>query len=248
VLPLWRDGEETQLWGASNPWLEAWSIAGTADELVPVLAPAGDLGDISAIDAPRALGLDLNALRTVAANYGSAHVLVALAQPAEVEGQVVARLVGVDFSQGGRQTDYGSVGPAEPLDVARAAAALLQEGWKRTMAVSDRSLTTAEVSVLYGSIDEWMELQGVIGGEPLVRVARLEALTDDGALMTIEHRGTPDQLALVLLEHGTEVAATQGGGLVMRMAVGAAPRAARSAGPPASDQPAVGVPPAGVLE
>jgi hypothetical protein len=203
VVPLWRAGEETRLWGSDNPWLEAWSIAGTVDELVPVIGPSGDLADISLIDAARAITLDRAALEALAANYGSARALVALASPAPgTEGLLTTRMVGIDFANGGQQADYGSLGPLEPVALARAAAALLQDSWKRTMTVREPDVTTAEVSVLFASVADWMELQSVIASEPLVQLARLDALTNDGALMTIEHLGRQDQLALVLREHG----------------------------------------------
>jgi hypothetical protein len=211
MVPLWREGTETRLWGSNNPWLEAWSIAGTADELVPVIAPSGDLADIAVIDAARAITLDETALRALAANYGSARVLVALAQPSGEEGQVSARMVGVDFANGGQRIDYGSLGVGDPVDLARGAAAQLQDSWKQTMTVREPALTTASVSVLFDDVDAWMQLQSVIASEPLIAVARLDALTNDGALMTIEHRGRQDQLALVFREHGAELAETTNG-------------------------------------
>jgi hypothetical protein len=218
VLPLWRQGEQTSLWESQNPWFEAWSIAGTVDELVPVVAPSGDLADIAAIDASRALALDSAALQALASNYSSAHVLVALASPSTSEGLVSARIVGVDFAHGGASTDYGMIGPGEPVEVARAAAALLQDSWKRTMSVREPFLTTATVSALFRSVDDWMALQAVIGAEPLVQLARLDALTNDGALMTIEHRGTLEQLTLVMREHGVELTEVQGGLVATRVA------------------------------
>jgi hypothetical protein len=218
LVPLWREGTETRLWGSNNPWLEAWSIAGTADELVPVLAPSGDLADIAVIDAARAITLDRGALQALAANYGSAHVLVALASPTGTEGQVSARMVGIDFAHGGQQVDHGSLGVGEPVALARAAAARLQDTWKQTMTVREPGITTASVSVLFDSVDDWMELQSVIATEPLVELARLDALTSDGAMMTIEHRGRQDQLALVLREHGAELGQTQDGFVIMPVA------------------------------
>ncbi len=221
IVPLWRNDTGTYLWD-DNPWLEAWSIAGTADELVPVIPPSGDLGDISALDANRALTLDRAALRRLAANYGSQHALVALASPAGAEGMITTRMVGVDFAHGGEQTDYGSLGSGEPIELARVAAALLQDSWKRTLVVRDPQLKEASVSVLFDSVEGWMELQQVIAGEPLVQVARLDALTSDGAVMTLRHRGREDQLALVLREHGAELSQAPGGGWTIRRSADAA--------------------------
>jgi hypothetical protein len=100
----------------------------------------------------------------------------------------------------------------EPVEVARAAAALLQDSWTRSLVGREPYLTEVSVSVLFDSVEEWMELQQVIAGEPLVQVPRLDALTNDGAVMTLQHRGRPDQLALVLQEHGAELSESPGGG------------------------------------
>lgn len=239
VVPLWQvSQDETRLWEGDNPWFEAWTIAGTADELVPVLAPSGDLEDISAIDAERARELDRAALQRLAAHYGSAKVLVALAWPVGADGEMSGRMVGIDFTRGGEATDYGTLGVGPPLDLARAAAGQLQQTWKRTMTVRDPSLSTKSVSVLFDSIDGWMRLQNVIAGEPLVQLARLDALTDDGALMTVEHRGRDDQLALVLREHGADISQAGGGWVIDQIASAAtAPPAPTPAG-----GAAVGVP------
>jgi hypothetical protein len=260
IVPLWREGEQTILWDGANPWFEAWSIAGTADELVPVLAPSGDLADISVIDAPRALALDRAALQALAANYGSAHVLIALAgpapgaaptpgleadpaagaplpadpaapvdpaaQPAPVDPSVAPtpapalppgtpiamRMVGIDFAHGGQPVDYGSLTAVDPVELARAAAGLLQDGWKRSLVTAAGAPpTTASLNVLYSNFQEWAALQEVIGTEPLFLMRRLDGVTNDGALMTVQYRGTQEQLALVLREHGAELTGGPGG-------------------------------------
>lgn len=260
VVPVWRESPEVEavLWDGINPWRDAWSVAGTSDELVPVLTPSGDLADLQAIDVQRALALDLAALERLAANYGSAHVLVALASPSpgaaltpgldplapplpppvdpnappaaeapQTLGDILvpaepttpegaplipisARIVGVDFANGGLQTDYGSLVATDPVILARGVAGLLQDGWKRALVTPNPALTSAKLNVLYrpDSPADWMALQSVIGSEPLVQFARLDGVTNDGAVMTIEHRGTVEQLALALREHGAEL--TQG--------------------------------------
>lgn len=201
IVPLWVQGEEVLLW-EGNPWLEAWSIAGTADELVPVIPPTGDLGDFAALEAPQANALHLAPLRRLAERYGAERVLVAWATPAGEDGLASARMVEINFANGGERINRGALGVGSLEELARNAAASLQEDWKRRVVVREPYLTEKTLSVRFASIDEWMALQNAIGGEPLVQDARLDALMSDGALMTIKHRGRDDQLALVLRERG----------------------------------------------
>jgi hypothetical protein len=204
IVPLWSDQGGTRLWD-DNPWLEAWSVAGTADELVPVITPTGDLNDIAAIDAPRARELNMAALQQLAANYGSSHVLVALAEPGATEGTVSARMLGIDFGNGGARQDYGRLPAGEPVEVARAAAALLQDSWKRALIVRDPTVSQMSLTVLISSLRDWTELRTIIGNEPLVEDFVQQSLTTDAVSTTLSHRGTPEQLQLALSAQGIEL-------------------------------------------
>jgi len=213
VIPLWVQGDEVLLWEA-NPWLEAWRVAGTSDELVPVIAPTGDLGDFAAIEATQANALNMAALRQIANRYGAERVLVAWAAPAS-DGLASARMIEINFSRGGERINHGALGVASLGELVRNAAASLQEDWKRRVMVREPYLSDMTVSVLFNSANEWMRLQSVLGGEPLVQDARLDALMADGALMTLKFRGRQDQLALVLREHGAWLSQTTRGGWII---------------------------------
>jgi len=190
VIPLWVQGEEALLWEA-NPWLDAWRTAGTADELVPVIAPTGDLGDFAAIEAEQANVLNMRALRQIADRYGADRVLVAWAA-ATGEDLASGRMIEINFARGGERINHGALGVGTLEDLVRNASASLQEDWKRRVMVRDPYLSDMTVSVLFNSANEWMRLQSALGGEPLVQDARLDALMADGALMTLKHRGRQD--------------------------------------------------------
>jgi hypothetical protein len=205
VVPLYRDGGGTRLWD-NNPWLTAWSIAGAEDELVPVITPSGDVNDISAADAGSAAALNRTALEQLAGNYGSTHVLVAIASPAG-EGKVTVTMKGIDFGRGGEIKDYGSLGVGDPVEQAHKAADLLQDTWKRAMIVPNTGATQqAQVDVLFSSLGESQRLQQIINQEPLIVDKRLDAATTDGTLYLLTFRGTPEQLQLALREHGADLA------------------------------------------
>ena len=62
--------------------------------------------------------------------------------------------------------------------------------------------TEVRVTVLYGGIGEWRSLQDALTGASLVEAARLDAMSRDGALMTVNFRGAREQLISELAEKG----------------------------------------------
>lgn len=76
VVPVFVAGDTRVLWETPNPWREAWNRAPLGGGLVPVVLPLGDLEDIQAIDAKRALARDVKALGELAKRYKAAQVLL----------------------------------------------------------------------------------------------------------------------------------------------------------------------------
>ncbi len=80
VLPIFlSETGEVLLWEETNLWAFAWAERDLTDELVPILIPLGDLGDVAAIDVQRAITGDSGALSDIALRYGAEGVLVAQA-------------------------------------------------------------------------------------------------------------------------------------------------------------------------
>ena len=69
-------------------------------------------------------------------------------------------------------------------DLGRAVANLERE-FKQSTAVPAGQLTSSTVSILYNSLSEWQRLQRAINTSAQVRDARLDAVSKDGALMTL---------------------------------------------------------------
>ena len=88
----------------------------------------------------------------------------------------------------GRIEDVGLDGSRRSLSgpLPRAVATLERE-WKQTAAVPSGTSSTATASVLYSSLAEWQRLQRAINTSAQVRDARLDAVSKDGALMTISY-------------------------------------------------------------
>lgn len=210
VAPLWRDGE-TRLW-RDNPWLDAWTEARLEGELVPIIAPTGDLGDIAALSPGAARARNLAALQELAARYGSERVLIAEAQP--TSSGAYASLSEADFARGGSIVNLGPVAAGELADLVTRASDVLQGRWKRLAIVRDAATADLVVTARFNGLAEWRRLQSAVGGSSLVTDARLDAVVRDGALLALTHRGTRDQLAAVLAERGVSLVQGREGAVV----------------------------------
>lgn len=93
--------------------------------------------------------------------------------------------------------------------------ARMEADWKADAAVPSDSAQTSAVTVLYGSMDEWQGLQQAINNSAQVRDARLDALSKDGALMSLSY-GSLDRLAAEMAQKGVRVIDDPRLGLVIR--------------------------------
>ncbi len=91
----------------------------------------------------------------------------------------------------------------------------LERDFKQTAAVPSDSQASQTVSVLYSSLGEWQRLQRAINTSAQVRDARLDAVSKDGALMTITY-GSIDRLAAEMRQKGVRVEEDPKLGLVIR--------------------------------
>lgn len=140
-------------------------------------------------------------LRMLAARYGVEQVLILRRMPGGVSA--------VDLSL--------DTGARDELSAPSLAALVrrMEADWKQAAAVPSDSAQTSTVSVLYGSMEEWQRLQRAINTSAQVRDARLDALSKDGALMTISF-GSVDRLAAEMAQKGVRVVQDPELGLVIR--------------------------------
>ncbi len=166
-----------------------------ANALTPVLSPSvEELRLLSRQPSPARID-------SLAASYGVEQVLLV-----RFDGQGVSA---TDLSlDTGERRDLSDI--SLPALVAQ-----LERDWKATSAVPLDSVQTSTVSVLYGSMAEWQRLQAAINNSAQVRDARLDALSKDGALMTISH-GDLDSLAAEMAQKGLRVFDDPQLGLVIR--------------------------------
>ena len=145
-------------------------------------------------------------LKAIAGKYGLNQVLIV-----ESSGTVTD----ISTDTGARSSFY--VSPAEGGDrFADAIIARLEADWKQASAVVAGEVVTTAVSVLYNSHSDWITLQDAINTSAQIKGARLDALSKDGALMTISYGGDIDRLANELRFKGVRVEQDPNIGLVFR--------------------------------
>jgi len=145
-------------------------------------------------------------LQALAANYGLNQVLIV-----DTSGNVTD----VSVDRGNRNTFFTS--PADGAEsYAAAIVARLEADWKQASAVTSGEMKTTSVSVLYSSHRDWIALQDAINTSAQIKGARLDALSKDGALMTISYGGDIDRMANELRFKGVRVEQDPRLGLVFR--------------------------------
>lgn len=167
-----------------------------AHALTPILSPTAD-------DMARLFGEPTRAqIESLAAQYGVQQVLIIR----ETRSGLNATDLSLDTDESRQLSSRGGMADL----VAR-----MEADWKATSAVPSTSAQTTTVSVLYNSLAEWQRLQDAINNSAQVSDARLDALSKDGALMTIRY-GSLDRLAAEMSQKGVRVYQDPALGLVIR--------------------------------
>lgn len=217
VLPVLHTEEGGAALWDGNPWRETWTEIDAANALAPVILPSRETGR-SLISASVATAMDVDALRDVALAHGAAEVAVLIARGGE-DGM---RYQGAVFSFADPSGEPVRAPVTASAGGFRAAAqrfiADREEAWKRSAIVRGGEGGEFAVTVLYGGISEWQALRGAITGASLVTNARLDALSRDGAMMTLTHRGDRAQLITELDARGAALTEDREMGWVIRPA------------------------------
>ena len=145
-------------------------------------------------------------LSAIASKYGLNQLLI-------VDG--TGNIMDISVDTGNRQNFYISPLPGDSSFADRVVGRL-EADWKQASAVVASEIVTTAVSVLYTSHSDWITLQDAINTSAQIKGARLDALSKDGALMTISYGGDIDRLATELRFKGVRVEQDPGLGLVFK--------------------------------
>ncbi|MBR9826631.1 MAG: DUF2066 domain-containing protein [Alphaproteobacteria bacterium] len=217
ILPVYDGETGFQLW-ENNPWRQAWLASSFENALTPMFAP-GDTQGAPYLSARQALSLDEAGLQQVASIYGVNRIAVLRAQERDGIRRFGGYLIELDGLDG---PVIESWGPATVIGGwSNAAMDFMldrERVWKEQSVVRDGEIREVRVTVLYSGIEEWRGLQSMLTGASLIENARLDALSRDGALMTVNYRGEREQLVTELAERGAVLEEHPGLGWVVRRA------------------------------
>ncbi|MDF1767393.1 DUF2066 domain-containing protein [Maricaulis sp.] len=216
ILPVHEGEGGFSLWDA-NPWRAAFTDQDFSHALTPIMVPQRPGSSVPLpISARQALQLDEMALRDTAAMFGLNRIAVLRAGERDGIRRFGGYLVSIEadgefvVDTWGPQTVYGGW-----RDAASSFVTDREDDWKRRSIVRDFETTSLRVTVLYGGLAEWRRLQAALSRASLVEGAQLDAMSRDGARMTVDYRGQFDQLVSELAERGATLEEHPGLGWVV---------------------------------
>jgi hypothetical protein len=201
VLPVYQTDGDSVLWDDPNPWRQAWAQRPAATGGAQLLVPLGDVSDIAAIDADKAVAGDAAALAAIAKKEGADEVLVMLAiQPAGANPGLdvtVRRYRNGQFADTHFDAIDANPGEDQAALLSRAADAIaadLNSGWKNAKATLADQQGTLIVVVPIAGLDDWIKLRDRLAGLPSVRKLDIKSLSRQEATVEIAYVGSMDQL------------------------------------------------------
>jgi len=196
ILPIFND---------DNPWNEnEWTTAWRNEAFMHSLTPVKYVNDdtVGMITANEVLSLNKPALQRVAQQFGVAQILIAQASGSEGNISVTLTDYSVDTQQ---RRSMGTVRASNFDGAAWSVVSKLENDWKQASVSLAENAKDMSVTVLYASQSDWMQLQDVINNSAQIQEARLDALSKDGAMMTLSFSGNINRLSNELAYKGVQI-------------------------------------------
>ena len=227
VVAVQRDPGGILLWEDGNRWRRAWEERPPHGGLVPILLPLGDIIDLGAVDAKRALASDAEALGALGRLYGTSAVAIAVAglsgssavakpsAPAEADtegadGEASAagraltlslRRIAAGDEPAVARTLIGRTGESERALLERGTdrvVALLEDAWKAANLIRYDEDHVLQATVPIASLGEWVSIQRRLGALAMVAAVEIDSLSLREGRLTLRYHGSADQLRLAL--------------------------------------------------
>jgi hypothetical protein len=208
VLPVMGTGGGAELWRDPNPWRDTWNARRLDGELIPIVLPLGDLDDLGAIDARRAVNGDRDGLETMMQRYGVEQVLVAqlrlIGDPAAgwATAEVVARLYGGPAENRPLVLSFNQEPEEEQGGLFRRAAdgvvSEIQETWKVDNLLRFGEQNRLMVTIPVASLAEWLEVKRRLEDIASVVGSELAYMTRASVELMITYVGSEEQLTRAL--------------------------------------------------
>ncbi|CAM3870873.1 hypothetical protein [Litorimonas haliclonae] len=196
------------LGGGLNPKgdvYEAWGENRYANALTPIRAlPADQISSLGLSGLTPSIAGDIDRLRNLGQIAGVDQILIANYAGGGIRVTDIALDSGEtdEFVVSGSNPEYQLV-------------TRLEREWKADTAVLAGQAETMSVSVLYDSLSDWQALKTAIDGSAQIQDARLDAMSKDGALMTLTYAGDMDRLTRELSFKGVDIREDREMGVVL---------------------------------
>ncbi|MGH6979856.1 MAG: DUF2066 domain-containing protein [Stellaceae bacterium] len=213
VLPVLAIGGRTELWDDPNPWRDAWSRQAGVEAKLPVVVPVGDLADVAAIDAPKALAGDRGAIKAISARYQNDDVLVVQGKP--MSGPRRFEVTAARYSpDGGVPAQTATVntaakpGESDAELMARAVAGTidqLSQSMKAANTLDPSVGGVIDATLASTSLGDWVAVRKRLRGIPAVRGADLVSFDRNQIKIAIRYIGDQGQFRAALGERGLDL-------------------------------------------
>jgi hypothetical protein len=220
LVPVWQPGAgPAAAAGSQATWTNSWKGLDLEFSLTPVkLAAPGK--DLPAERLAAAASGDAGAVRSLAAQYKTDRLLLAVAGPDAASGRLAVTLVGIDavgpmFLQ--RQYRVDAADPGYARELAAVVALRIIEGrWKALhtqdgpIAAAGRGPTDLMISVEFRGMAEWQDISRKLGGTPGVEELDVAGLSARGARVTLRYTQGAERLADELAQRGLSLRSNGG--------------------------------------
>ena len=230
VLPVLVQGGEAALWEAPNPWSDAWRALGWRGRLTVLPLPSGDIDDAVVLSAADALAGDGARLDAMAARYGAAGALVAIARPG-AGGRSLAvetRPRRAPLDAAFRRTIVPPPGEDLYLAAAAAVAGEIDRRWLAENLIDLGPLASMDVTARFDGLAGWLSLRRRLAALTRIERVDIHSLGASEAALVLHYAGTGERLRAALAARGLDL--VPGDGREPRL-VDRAPSAVRSDAP-----------------
>jgi len=197
IVPVLATPVRYLLWADPNLWREAWRNHPEGTGLVPMLAPIGDLEDLSGLTVEQAVDGDPDVLARFAQRYGARGVVVTIANifetaPGILRSDIVSVPVGLPEMSPFSISVTGQENETEPAIFARAVGEIreiIEDEWKAANALTSGEISQLRAAVPISGLKNWIDIRARISRVPAVADIQIIALTAASAEIVINHRG-----------------------------------------------------------
>jgi hypothetical protein len=230
VVPVFEVDGAFLLWDDTNPWRESWAAADRGDSLLRLVTPLGDLSDIGAIDAERALADDRAALMLLARRYGASDALVIHAaltpRTDESAEDAASSFLTVNIARHGPTgVSHGAFSAiaepgSDPRGVLRGTVgeivAMLDDEWKRETLLRFEQAAELAAVVPLGGLKDWLTVRERLGRMAEIDRVDIASLSRRDAKVVLHYFGDPERLGRALARRDLELS-DEGGAWRLRL-------------------------------